>query len=31
VNAVIDTNEQLDAIENKLVDPIKVKLAKDLS
>lgn len=28
-NAVIDTKEQLDAIENKLVDPAKVKLAKE--
>ncbi len=28
-NAVIDTKEQLDAIESKLVDPAKVKLAKE--
>lgn len=28
-NAVIDTKEQLDAIESKLIDPAKVKLAKE--
>ena len=28
-NAAIDTKEQLDAIESKLVDPAKVKLAKE--